>query len=182
MGTSHVGQMGCWLFEDVSATRHCQRTSDSVALLTILMCGQRHGPAFVPPFECDRRFHTGKSGSAASFQRQRWLSISARRHNEGKDPDRCHSVARRTPLIGRRVRQQFGSNQMGRKLPAWAKVWFQRFRCPLWVISGHFEKCAGSTTCANTIGTVRVARSNGATVILPEVKISALRFPAIPPF
>jgi hypothetical protein len=64
--------------------------------------------------------------SAAQFLRFRmeplaaWLSISARRHNGGKDPDRCHSVARRTPLIGRRARQQFGSNQMGRTLPAWA--------------------------------------------------------------
>ena len=112
MGTSHVGQMGCWLFEDVSATRHCQRTSGSVALMTILMCGQWNGPVFVPPYECDRRFHTGKSGSAASFQRQRWLSISAQRRNGSMDPDRYHSVARRTPLLGRRVRQQFGSNHI----------------------------------------------------------------------
>jgi len=115
-----------WDKWDVGCLKMCQSLGTANVLLvvspllTILMCGQRHGPAFVPPFECDRRFHTGKSGSAASFQRQRWLSISARRHNEGKDPDRCHSVARRTPLIGRRARQQFGSNQMGRTLPAWA--------------------------------------------------------------
>ena len=99
--------------EGAVATWQRQRTSGSVALLTILMRGQPHSPASVPPYECGRRFHTGKSGSAASFQRQWWLSISARRHNGGKDPDRCHSVARRTPLIGRRGRQQFGSNQMG---------------------------------------------------------------------
>ncbi len=85
------------------------------------MGGQPHSPAFVSPYERDRRFHTDKSGSATSFQRQRWLSISARRHNEGKDLNRYHSVARRTPLVGRRARQQFCSNQMGRKLPVWAK-------------------------------------------------------------
>jgi hypothetical protein len=126
MGTSHVGQMGCWLFEDRSATRQCQRTSGSVALLTILMCGQPHGPAFVPPYECDRRFHTGKSGSAASFQRQRWLSHFSSPRQWGQGPGSMslgctsYSAYRQTRALavwfksdGRntsRLRQGFGSN------------------------------------------------------------------------
>jgi hypothetical protein len=124
------GTNGMWV-EDVSACGTANKLPVVSPLLTSLLCGQPHSPASVPPYECGRSLHTGKSGSALSFQRQRWLSISARRHNGGKDPDRCHSIARRTPLIGRRARQQFVSNQMGRTLLAWAKVWFQRFRCPL---------------------------------------------------
>ena len=109
MGTSHVGQMGCGSLEDVSALGTANILPVVSPFLTILMCGQPHSPVSVRRYECGRRFHTGKSGSALSFQRQLWLSISARRHNGGKDPDRCHSVARRTPLIGRRAASSFGS-------------------------------------------------------------------------
>src|SRR5262245_62616975 len=101
MGTSHVGQMGCGSLEDVSALGTANIIPVVSPFLTILMCGQPHGPASVPRYECDRRFHTGKSGSALSFQRQLWLSISARRQNGGKTPARCHSIAWSTPLMGR---------------------------------------------------------------------------------
>jgi hypothetical protein len=91
------------------------------------MCGHPPSPASVPPYECDRRSHTGKSGSVASFQRQPWLSISARRHNGGKDPDRCQSVARRTPLIGRRARQQSGFKSDGPNSSRLGQGWVPKF-------------------------------------------------------
>ena len=112
MGTSHVGQMGCWLFEGAVATRQRQRTSGSVALLTILMRGQPHSPASVPPYELVAGFTLVKVGLRRLFSANGGFPFQLA-DNGGKDPDRCHSVARRTPLIGRRRRQQFGSNQMG---------------------------------------------------------------------
>jgi hypothetical protein len=121
------GTNGMSVVERCVRRRHCQHTSGSVALITILVCGHPHSPASVPPYECDRRFHTGKSGFAASFQRQRWLSISARRHNGGKGPDRCHSAARRTPLIGRRARQQFGFKSDGPNSSRSGQGWVPKF-------------------------------------------------------
>ena len=47
------------------------------------------------------------------------------------DVTRLHVVLH---FIGRRVRQQFGSNQRGRTLPVWARFGSNVF----WVISGHF--------------------------------------------
>src|SRR5262245_6580272 len=132
MGKSHVGQMGWGSLEDVSALGTANILPVVSPFLTILMCGQPHGPASVPRYECDRRFHTGKSGSALSFQRQLWLSISARRHNGGKNPDRCHSVARRTPLIGRRIAGGFGSIRLAERFALGTRLGSNIF-----VVRGH---------------------------------------------
>jgi hypothetical protein len=122
------GTNGMWVVGRCVRRRHCQHTFGSVALFNYSIVSSAAYSSFgisVPPYECGRRLHTGKSGSAPSFQRQLLPSISARRHSAGKHPDdvnRLHGLRR----------QRFGSRALSR--PAHqrrvAKVNSVRVKCP----------------------------------------------------
>jgi hypothetical protein len=60
------GTNGMWV-EDVSACGTANKLPVVSPLLTSLLCGQPHSPASVPPYECGRSLHTGKSWVCAVF-------------------------------------------------------------------------------------------------------------------
>jgi hypothetical protein len=131
MATSHVGQIGCGSFEGVSAPGTARVLPVVSPLLIILTRGEPHSPAPVPPCECGRTFHTGKSESAPFPQGQRWLSIRVCRHNGART--RAHVRASHAELhhltYWRRGRPQFGFNR-----PGWQKRNFVRMydrACPV---------------------------------------------------
>src|SRR5262245_5145146 len=130
MGTSHVGQMGCGSLEDVSALGTANILPVVSPFLTILMCGQPYSPASVRRYERDRRFHTGKSGFALSFQRQLWAFHFSSPPQWGQEPGSMSLGCTAYSTYRETRREQVWFNQIGRTLRAWAEVWFQCFRCP----------------------------------------------------